>query len=168
MAENNAVVRVYDPHPETEATIKELQRSGFDINKLSIVGKDSGARHRLLQRRRPHEGLVSAGGLLGRLIGLLFGSAFFLIPGIGSVIVFGPLVSWIVRALEGAVMAGGLSALGAGLHSIGVPKNSIMEYETALACDKFLVIAHGTADETAKARSILETTRAAQVTADRG
>jgi hypothetical protein len=65
-------------------------------------------------------------------------------------------------------IAGGLSALGAGLHSIGVPKNSIMEYETALACDKFLVIAHGTADEMAKARSILETTRAAQVTADRG
>ena len=40
MAENNAVVWVYDPHPETEATIKALQRSGFDINKLSIVGKD--------------------------------------------------------------------------------------------------------------------------------
>jgi len=40
MAENNAVVRVYDPHAETEATIKELQRSGFDINKLSIVGKE--------------------------------------------------------------------------------------------------------------------------------
>jgi len=104
----------------------------------------------------------------GGLSGLLFGSAFFLIPGIGSVIVFGPLVSWIVRALEGAVKAGGLSALGAGLHNIGVPKNSIMEYETALACDKFLVIAHGTADEMAKARSIFETTRATQVTADRG
>jgi hypothetical protein len=40
MAENNAVVRVYDPHTETELTIKELQRSGFDMNKLSIVGKD--------------------------------------------------------------------------------------------------------------------------------
>ena len=171
MAENNAVVRVYDPHPETEATIKELQRSGFDINKLSIVGKDYHIAGHVI-------GYYNAGDRMkvwcqladfwGGLSGLLFGSAFFLIPGIGSVIVFGPLVSWIVRALEGAVMAGGLSALGAGLHNIGVPKNSIMEYETALACDKFLVIAHGTADEMAKARNILETTRAAQVTGDRG
>jgi hypothetical protein len=40
VAENNAVVRVYDPHTETELIIKKLQRSGFDMNKLSIVGKD--------------------------------------------------------------------------------------------------------------------------------
>jgi hypothetical protein len=98
----------------------------------------------------------------------LFGSAFFLIPGIGPVIVFGPLVSWIVRALEDAVMTGELSALGAGLHSVGIPKSSIMEYETALKSDKFLVVAHGTADEMAKAKSILEATRATQVTAHRG
>jgi hypothetical protein len=109
------------------------------------------------------------GTFWGGLWNLLLGSAFYFIPGIGPVIVFGPLVSWIVRALEGAVMVGGgLSALGAGLHSIGIPKNSIMEYETALKSDKFLVIAHGTADEMAKAKSILETTRAAQATAHRG
>jgi len=55
-------------------------------------------------------------------------------------------------ALEGAVV-GGLSALGAGLYSIGIPKDSIMEYETALKSDKFLVIAHGTAEEVAQPRA---------------
>jgi hypothetical protein len=69
--------------------------------------------------------------------------------GLCPVIVFGPLVSWIVRALEGAVMVGGLSALGAGLHSIGIPKNNIMEYETAVKPDKFLVIAYGRPDASA-------------------
>jgi len=82
---------------------------------------------------------------------------------IGPVIVFGPLVSWIVRALEGAVMVRGLSALGAGLHSIGIPKYSIMEYEKALISDKFIVIAHGKPDDLAKAKSILETPCAAQI-----
>ena len=38
-----------------------------------------------------------------------------------------------------------------------------MEYETALKAAKFLVIAHGAADEMAKAESILEVTGAAQV-----
>jgi hypothetical protein len=40
MAENNAVVGVYNTHTEAEASIKKLQRSGFDMKKLSIVGKD--------------------------------------------------------------------------------------------------------------------------------
>ncbi len=40
MAENITVAGVYDPHAEAQATIKELQSSGFDMNKLSIVGKD--------------------------------------------------------------------------------------------------------------------------------
>ncbi len=66
------------------------------------------------------------------------------------------------------MVVGGLSALGAGLYSIGIPKDSIMQYETALKSDKFLVIAHGTADEAARAKSILETTGAAQVAAHHG
>jgi hypothetical protein len=42
MAENNAVVRVYDLHAETEATIKEPQRSG-----LPRSDRLRAARHRL-------------------------------------------------------------------------------------------------------------------------
>ena len=39
MAENNAVVGIYNSHTEAEASIKDLQRSGFDMKKLSIVGE---------------------------------------------------------------------------------------------------------------------------------
>jgi len=167
MAENNAVVGIYNSHTEAEASIKELQRSGFDMKKLSIVGKDYHTEEHVI-------GYYNAGdrtkvwGKLGAFWALLFGSAFFFIPGIGPLIVFGPLVGWIAGALEGAVVVGGLSALGAGLYNIGIPKNSIMQYETALKSDKFLVIAHGAADEVTKAKSILETTGAAQIAAHPG
>ena len=40
MSENNAVVAIYNTHSEAESAIKELRRSGFDIKKLSIVGKE--------------------------------------------------------------------------------------------------------------------------------
>ena len=80
----------------------------------------------------------------------------------------GPLVAWIVGALEGAVVIGGLSALGAALFSIGIPKDSVVKYELALKSDKFLVIAHGTSDEVAKAKSLLETSGAAQTTVHPG
>jgi hypothetical protein len=92
--------------------------------------------------------------------GLLFGSAFFIIPGIGPVIVGGPLVSWIVGALETAVVTGGLTALGGALTGIGIPKDSVVRYETALKADKFVLVAHGTAQEAEKAKSILAQNKA--------
>jgi hypothetical protein len=98
------------------------------------------------------------GAFWGSLWGILFGSAFFVIPGLGQLVVLGPLVMMIVGALEGAAVTGGLSALGAGLYSLGIPKDSIVNYETALKSDKFLVMAHGPAADVAKAKSILEST----------
>lgn len=136
------------------------------MNKLSIVGKDYHTEEHVIGYYNAADRMKAWGEMTffwSGLSGLLFGSGFFFIPGIGPVIVFGPLVSWIVSALKGAVRVGELSALGGGLHSIGIPKNSIMEYERALKFDKFLMIAHGTSDEIAKAGSTLDTPGAAQI-----
>jgi len=104
------------------------------------------------------------GAFWGGLFGLLFGAAFFWVPAVGPVLVAGPLVAWIVGALEGAVVVGGLSAIGAGLYSIGIPKDSVLRFETAIKADKFLLVAHGTATEVAKAKDILSTTKPAELT----
>ena len=103
------------------------------------------------------------GAFWGGIWGLLFGTAFFTIPGIGPILVGGPIVTWIIGALEGAAVVGGLSAIGAALFSVGIPKNSVLKYETAIKGDKYLVIAHGTADEVAKAKEIIEGTEAETV-----
>jgi hypothetical protein len=70
--------------------------------------------------------------------------------------VAGPLVAWIVGALEGAVAVGGISAVGAGLVSIGIPKDSVVKYDVALKTDKFLLVVHGTPDAVDKARDIIQ------------
>jgi hypothetical protein len=84
-----------------------------------------------------------------------------MIPGLGPILVAGPLVAWIVAGLEGAIEVGALGALGAALFSIGIPKDSVVKYQTALTTDQFLVIAHGTAAEVAKAKDIIESTNPA-------
>jgi hypothetical protein len=66
--------------------------------------------------------------------------------------------------LEGAVELGALSALGAGLYSIGIPKDSIVKYETALKTDQFLLIVRGTAAEVAQAKDLIATTHPLEVT----
>src|SRR5579863_7221983 len=166
VTDTNAVIAVYDNHSAAEGAVKELQKSGFDIKKLSVVGKDYHTDEHVvgyynIGDRMKYWGKL--GAFWGGLWGMLFGAAFFAIPGIGPVLVAGPLVAWIVGALEGAVVVGGLSALGAGLYSIGIPKDSVVEYETALKSNKFLLIAHGTAEEVAKARDIIQTTPHVQV-----
>ena len=40
MSEQNAVIGIFNSHIEAEKSIKGLQQSGFDMKKLSIVGKD--------------------------------------------------------------------------------------------------------------------------------
>ena len=78
-----------------------------------------------------------------------------MVPVVGQVMVLGYLATVIASGVESAVLVGGLSALGAAMYSIGVPKESVIQYETALKADEFLVTAHGTADELARARTIL-------------
>ena len=166
MPGTNAVVAIYDSHTQAEAAVKELQKSGFDMKKLSIVGRDYHTEEQVVGYyntgdRMKHWGKL--GAFWGGIWGMLFGAAFFAIPGLGPVLVAGPLVAWIVGALEGAVVVGGLSALGAGLYSIGIPKDSVVKYEAALKSDKFLVLAHGTGDEVAKAKDIIQSTRPVEV-----
>ena len=40
MSNQNAVVGIYKTHTGAEAAVKELQKSSFDMKKLSVVGKD--------------------------------------------------------------------------------------------------------------------------------
>ena len=166
MAETNAAVAIYDTHSQAEEAVKELQRSGIDMKKLSIVGKDYHTEEQVVGYYNTGDRMKywgKLGAFWGGLWGMLFGSAFFAIPGVGPVLVAGPLVAWIVGALEGAAVVGGLGAIGGGLCSIGIPKDSVVAYETAIKSDKFLVLAHGTAAEVAKAKDIMQTTRPAEV-----
>jgi hypothetical protein len=132
------------------------------MKKLSIVDKDYHTEEHVVGYYNTGDRMKAwgkTGAFWGSLWGILFGSAFFAIPGIGPVVIAGPLVSSLVGALEGAVVVGGLSALGAGLVGIGIPKDSIVRYETALKADKFLLVAHGTAEEVEKAKSIIDATK---------
>jgi len=166
MPDNNAVIGIYTTHTEAEAAIKELQKAGFNMRKLSIVGKDYHTEEHVIGYYNTGDRMKfwgKLGAFWAGFWGLLFGSAMLFVPGLGHVMVFGPLVGWIIAALENAAVVGGVSALGAGLYSIGIPRNSILDYEDAVKAAKFLVIAHGSADEVGKAKSILETSGATKV-----
>ena len=114
MPSDNAIVAVYESHADAEEGIKQLQRGGFDMKKLSIVGKDYHSEEHVVGYyntgdRMKHWGKF--GAFWGGIWGLLIGAAFFMIPGIGPTrrdldvrvrpgAIAGPLIAATVRPAE--------------------------------------------------------------------
>ena len=164
--DQNSVVAVFNQNSEAENAIKELKGGGFDIKKLAVVGRDYQTESDVVGFYNTGDRMKywgKWGAFWGGLWGLLFGAAFLIIPGVGPVVAAGSIVDWIIAALEGAIVVGGLSALGAGLYSLGIPKNSVVKYETSIKAGKFVLVAHGTAEEVTKARDTLKTSGAEQI-----
>lgn len=167
MADTSAVIATYDNHAAAEDAVKELQKSGFDMKKLSVVGKDYHTDEQVVGYYNAGDRMKywgKSGAFWGGFWGLLFGAAFFWVPAVGPVLVGGPLVAAIVAGLEDAVVVGGLSVIGAALYSLGIPKDSVVTYETAIKAGEYVVVAHGTSDEAAMARNILSGLKSTGVT----
>ncbi len=165
--QEQTVVAIYDSHTGAEAAIKALQQAGLDMKRLSIIGKDFQTEEHALGFYSSGDRMKIWGGqgaFWGTLWGVLFGGAFFVIPALGPIVVMGPLVAWIVGALEGAAIGGAAGVLTAALTSIGIPKDSVVKYELDVKTGKFLVLARGTAEMIEHARSVLHSTGASRLT----
>ncbi|WP_380785303.1 DUF1269 domain-containing protein [Sphingomonas sp. R86521] len=156
---SHSIVAVFDEHAQADAAVKALAASGFGLRRLSIVGKgyhsdqvatgfyNSGDRIRFWGSR---------GALWGGLWGLFMGGLYATVPVVGGVVLLGHLAATVITAIEGAVMLGGTGALVAALVSLGIPEDSIVTYETDIAADGFLVMAHGSAAEMERAKLVLD------------
>jgi hypothetical protein len=124
MTKPDIAVAVYDTHTKAEDAVKALQRAGFDMTKISIIGSGYHTDEHVV-------GFLNAGdrakvfgkfgAFWGGLMGVLVGSAMMFIPVVGHVIVLGPLAGALVGGLEGAVWVGGISALAGALMAVGIP-----------------------------------------------
>ena len=161
MNSKHSVAAIYDTHEQAEKAVKELEQAGVDMKSLSIVGRGTHTDEHVVGYYTAGDRMMywgKVGGFWGGFWGLLFGSGLFFIPGLGPILAAGPIVAWIVAALEGAVVLGGVSAIGAGLVSIGIPKDSVLKYDVALKTDKYVLIVHGTPEEVEKAKDIIHGT----------
>jgi hypothetical protein len=164
-AAKSAVIGVFDFHAQAEQAVKSLEAGGFPLRRLSIIGKGYHSEEKPTGFYTTGDRVKTWGGaglFWGSLWGLLFGAAFFWIPGVGPIAAAGPFVHLLVTAVEGAVVVGGLSALGAALVSLGLSKKDVIKYEKYIKADRYLVIAHGTPEEVTRAGELMEQEKAAE------
>jgi len=158
MKTSDQAVHVFDNHHEAEEAVRALSKAGFDVKQLSLVGKGYHSEEHPVGFYSMGDRIKTwgaNGAFWGSIWGILLAPAIFLLPGIGVIAMAGPVVSLLVGALEGAILVGGISVLGAALKSIGMDDDQILRYETALKADKYLLMIHGTPEELVKARTVL-------------
>jgi hypothetical protein len=166
MENTDTVIAVFADHPAAETAIKKLTSAGFDMKNLSVVGKGYHTDEKVVGFYNTGDRIKfwgTRGAFWGGFWGLFLGGLFVTAPVVGQVVVLGYLASIVVAAIENAVVVGGISALVAALYSVGVPKDSVIQYETAIKTDSFLVMAHGPAAEIARAKTILGTVNPSRV-----
>jgi Heat induced stress protein YflT domain len=152
------VVAIYPDHTTVERAVRHLHESGFPLDVLSIVGRD-------IQETEEPFGLVSrgdyaragaeTGALFGWLIGLCIGAAFLILPGLGLVVVAGPIAASLMAAIEGGVAGASVGSLAGALIAWGVPRHRALKYEPQVKAGKFLILVRSTPETVARARSLL-------------
>ncbi len=158
MQHPDAAFLSYDNHTAAEGAIRKLGHAGFNMKQLSLVGKGYHREEKPMGFYTAGDRIKAWGGtgaFWGGIWGLLLAPAVFVLPGLGLVGMAGPIVATLVGALEGAVVGGGLSALGAALTQFGMPKDQVIKFESAMNVDQYLLVVHGSAADQAQARSVL-------------
>jgi uncharacterized membrane protein len=167
MAYNHRIVGAFPSHVEAERAVVELQKAGFDMQKLSIIGKDyqtsEHVRGFLTWKDTAKAGAVGGGywgSFVGGLFGILVGAGVLFIPGMGTVVVAGPVAGVLAGWLEGTLVGGaGTAAVGGlvgALGGLGIPENEVLKYETQIKAGEFVVLVTGSDEDVSQAKQMLD------------
>lgn len=159
MPKQNALVAIYMNPGEVQEAVVALARSGFDLGRLSVVGKAYRERKNLVAYYREGDHMKCRGDLdyfWNGIFSMIQGWALLSMPKRDPLLVAGQLAMWIVVALDNSAIFGRLSSFGATLYTMGLSKNSINDYEEALRKGHYLVVIHGPAQEVTRAKKIFK------------
>ena len=158
MNKTDIAVAVYESHRQAEDAVHKLAKAGFDMKTISILGKDYHTEEQVVGYFNTGDRVKyfgKLGAFWGGMAGILFGSALMFVPVVGHIVVLGPIAAAIAGGLQGAVLGGSASALVGALSTLGVPRDSVLRYETAIKADKFLVVVNGGNEAIRRAHELL-------------
>ncbi|BAZ38576.1 multi-sensor signal transduction histidine kinase [Calothrix sp. NIES-4101] len=163
MIRNKRAVGVFSDRRHAEAALTELRNSGFAMNNVSILGKDTNNNLDAVSRT-PMEGNkaddgaktgAATGAALGGLGGLLVGLGALAIPGIGPVIAGGAVATALATTLTGGAIGAATGGVVGGLVGLGIPENRARVYNDRLNQGNYIVMVDGSEDEVRHAERIL-------------
>ncbi|MBW4431682.1 MAG: general stress protein [Pelatocladus maniniholoensis HA4357-MV3] len=168
---NRRAIGAFSHHRDAEAALMELRDSGFPMNQVSLIAKDSGDRlpnvntgvgvnqNNVAAQTKADEGAkagAATGGVLGGLGGLLVGLGALAIPGVGPVIAGGAIATALATTVAGGAIGAAAGGLTGGLVGLGIPENRARLYSDRFNRGDYLVIVDGTDEQIHRAEAILK------------
>ncbi|HEC19532.1 MAG TPA: hypothetical protein ENI97_09320 [Gammaproteobacteria bacterium] len=156
---------VFDNPDDAHAVVEEMIKEDFPMDQVSVLHKAGGEGDDFLgiayQNEKERFQVWGAGGALaGALGGLLAGAGgLMLIPGIGPVLVAGPIINAIVGAVAGAgLMTAGAAAshLTIALRRMEIPEDKLELLHQAVMDGKTVILMNVGNDDPQEWRSRLQ------------
>lgn len=159
-------VGLFETYSQTEKALTVLQQAGFDMDKVSVVARNSD-QSEVDSTVQTHEEAVgnqadkgatagaTTGGILGGLTGLLVGLGAISIPGIGPILLAGAEATAIATTLAGTAIGAAAGGLVGSLVGLGIPEEHAQMYSDRVAQGHYLMIISGSADLIHQAERIL-------------
>lgn len=163
----HTIVAHFPTHEEAERVVIALESEGFDMEKLSIIGKDyrttEHVRGFLSWKDTAKSGAAGGGywgSFIGGIFGILAGAGVLFIPGMAPIVIAGPITGVLAGWLEGVVVGGvGTAAIGGlagALGGLGIPKNEVLKYETRVKAGEFIILVTGSDEDVRQAKQMLD------------
>ncbi|MGV3611944.1 MAG: hypothetical protein ACO1N0_13390 [Fluviicola sp.] len=146
-------ISIFDSHDQAVKALHELQASGVNMSKVSLVGQAEVVDDHIHVKSNTAlvAAPVAAGTVLGTTLGVLTGVGLFAIPGLGVLFGAGAIVG-AMAGFQVGVLTGGFASI---LVDLGV-KDDHDEYEQHLNEGRFLLFYDGSDEEIDQVERIIE------------
>lgn len=154
------VVGVYTDQARAQQLVEKLIAEDYPMDRISLLSRVGGAGDDILgvtyhDTTERMKVWGKHGAFWGAVWGLLASATgMFVLPGLGPLLVAGPIVEAFSAAIAGAAVAGGtmagaaaISQLASALHRIGIPEEQLQQIEAAIEAGHYVVILHCASDE---------------------
>ena len=148
-----SVVAVYSQLGQAKQALKQLAEHRISPEHVSLIThslEDEEELHCYLDHGDRAETDAARGAVVGGVLGILAGAAFFWIPGFGPLIVLGPLAAGLTGGAVGALIGA--------MTGWGIPKERAHRYEKRVKAGDLLVVVHGDPLIVAQAHAVLDQT----------
>lgn len=143
MPEKNTCILLYTTYEDVWQAVKKLQAQNFNLTAVSVVGNANDKEEQVVgvytnDGNKHFQGTQAA--FWQSLWEILDGELFFVTPELSSLFAAGAIVPLLVKEKDDIDIHGRFSALAATLFSMGVPANSIRQYEAEIKTGNILLI----------------------------
>jgi uncharacterized membrane protein len=153
------VVGVFKTRADAEAAVTRLRNLGFDELSVSVAVPEAGdpepadvataATH--LTEENAAVGAIS-GAAVGTIVGVLVAASTIALPGLGTLLVGGPLAAALAGAGVGAASGGLIGAL----TGSGIPEADAKEYALQVEAGNAIVVVHSDENRAGDVRAVFD------------